>query len=56
MHSAFRSPAARTRYIAVTAATFLPFTTGTCLSCLSKVLASVGFDPGQTGLMVASGL
>jgi MFS family permease len=55
MHSAFRSPGAKTRYLAVTVATFLLFTTGACLSYLSKVLATVGFDPGQTGLMVASG-
>lgn len=55
MLSAFRSSASRTRYAAVTAATFLLFTTGACLSYLSKVLATVGFDPGQTGLMVASG-
>src|SRR6218665_2188999 len=63
MHSAFRSPAAGTRYIAVTAATFLPFTTppslpsppGACRSCLSRVLASVGFDPGQTGPGARSG-
>ncbi len=55
MTDAFRSPGARTRYLAVSAATLLLFTTGACLSYLSEVLATVGFDPARTGLLVASG-
>jgi MFS family permease len=53
--SPFIDRQARTRYLAVTAATFLTFTTGACLSYLSKVLATVGFDPAETGLLVAAG-
>lgn len=55
MHKAFHSPVSQTRYLAVTSATFLLFTTGACLSYLSKVLATVGFDAARTGLLVASG-
>lgn len=53
--AAFGSSTARVRYWSITLATFLVFVTGSCVAYLSRVLATVGFNEAQIGVVLSSG-